>query len=128
LTRRGFLVAAGTVALGLAGVRWLIESRRRVRPGPARVEPAPRTSVPPSDDPPPAKERRRLRAHVTEYCFACGLCVLVCPEVFAMGERLAEVIVPEVPEAAEERSRQAARDCPAQAIVLEGSAAVTAPT
>ena len=60
-----------------------------------------------------------MKASVTEDCIACGLCVDTCPEVFEMGDQYAEVIVDEVPEDAEETCRQAADECPAEAIVLD---------
>ncbi len=41
-------------------------------------------------------------------CIGCGLCPTLCPAVFAMGEDgLAEVIVPEVPGAAESAALEA---------------------
>ena len=53
-------------------------------------------------------------------CTACGLCVDTCPEVFEMGEDgdVAVVIVEAVPPAAEETCRQAAVDCPTEAITI----------
>jgi ferredoxin len=60
-----------------------------------------------------------MKARVTEDCIACGLCVDTCPEVFQMGEQVAEVIVDEVPEEAEDACRQATEDCPTEAIILE---------
>jgi len=60
-----------------------------------------------------------MKVEVTEDCIACGLCVDSCPEVFEMGEEFAEVIVDEVPDESEECVRQAAEDCPTEAIVVE---------
>jgi ferredoxin len=60
-----------------------------------------------------------MKAEVTEDCIACGLCVDTCPEVFEMGDQLAEVIVDEIPEEAEESAIQAAEDCPTEAIIIE---------
>ncbi len=60
-----------------------------------------------------------MKVEVTEDCIACGLCVDACPEVFEMGEEFAEVIVDEVPGESEECVRQAAEDCPTEAIVIE---------
>jgi ferredoxin len=60
-----------------------------------------------------------MRATVTDDCIACGLCVDTCPEVFEMGDSIAEVIVDEVPEEEEEAVRQAAEDCPTEAIILD---------
>ena len=60
-----------------------------------------------------------MKVTVTDDCIACGLCVDTCPEVFEMGDQLAEVTVEEVPEEAEEACRQAVEDCPAEAIIIE---------
>jgi len=54
-----------------------------------------------------------------ETCSACGLCADTCPEVFEMGEEIAQVIVDEVPAEHEESVRQAAEDCPVEAIIIE---------
>jgi ferredoxin len=60
-----------------------------------------------------------MKVRVTEDCIACGLCVDTCPEAFDMGDEFAEVIVDEVPEEAQEACRQAAEECPVEAIVVE---------
>jgi len=60
-----------------------------------------------------------MKVKVTDDCIACGLCCDACPEVFEMGDDRAEVIVDVVPEDAEEACRQAAEDCPSEAIVIE---------
>lgn len=60
-----------------------------------------------------------MRVEVTEDCIACSRCVDACPEVFEMGDEFAEVIVDVVPEEAEESVRQAAEDCPSEAIIIE---------
>ena len=54
-----------------------------------------------------------------ELCSGCELCVETCPEVFEMGDDFAEVIVDKVPEDAQEACRQAAEDCPSEAIIIE---------
>lgn len=54
-----------------------------------------------------------------DLCTACELCTETCPEVFEMGEDLAVVKVDVVPAEAEETARQAAEDCPAEAIIIE---------
>ena len=59
-----------------------------------------------------------MKAEVTDDCIACGLCVDTCPEVFDMGEELAVVLVEEVPEAVQETCRQAADECPVEAIII----------
>jgi ferredoxin len=60
-----------------------------------------------------------MKVEVTDDCIACGLCIDTCPEVFEMGDQYAEVIVDEVPEEAEETCRQAADECPAEAILID---------
>ena len=54
-----------------------------------------------------------------EACTGCGLCEEACPEVFKLGDDIAEVIVGVVPSEAEEKAKQAAEECPVTAIVLE---------
>ena len=51
-------------------------------------------------------------------CTGCGLCADTCPEVFEMGDDIVAVIVPEVPEDAEETCREACEGCPVEALVL----------
>ena len=123
LSRRGFLIGAGVAALGLAGLRVLVERHEAPAPVPSPLpvppEPPASEAEAPAAAPEPPPARAPLRARVTARCFACGLCVQTCPEVFRLGEAAAEVIVAEVPAEAEERCRQAARDCPAEAIVLQ---------
>ena len=58
-------------------------------------------------------------ARIEDSCTACGLCVDTCPEVFAMGDDIAEVITAEVPDECEESAQQAADECPVEAIVIE---------
>jgi ferredoxin len=52
-------------------------------------------------------------------CTACGLCTDSVPQVFKMGKDVAEVINPAVPAALENAVRDAAGDCPAEAIIVE---------
>ncbi|MFH1468586.1 MAG: ferredoxin [Pseudomonadota bacterium] len=56
---------------------------------------------------------------IEEACIGCGACADICPAVFAMGERAAEVIVSELPPEAEDDARDAADGCPTEAIVVE---------
>jgi len=60
-----------------------------------------------------------MKVSVSDECIACGLCVDTCPEVFEMGDQFAEVRVDEVPEDLEEGVRQAAEDCPTEAIAID---------
>lgn len=54
-----------------------------------------------------------------ELCSGCELCVETCPEVFEMKEDVSIVKVDTVPEDAEECARQAADECPVEAISIE---------
>jgi ferredoxin len=60
-----------------------------------------------------------MKARVTEDCIACGRCIEICPDVFEMGEDLAQVKVDEVPEEFQEAAQEAADECPTSAIVIE---------
>lgn len=52
-------------------------------------------------------------------CFGCGLCVDICPVVFALNaDNLAAAVVSPVPTAAEATCREAAENCPAEAISI----------
>lgn len=52
-------------------------------------------------------------------CTGCGLCADTCPEVFEMGDDTAKVLVPQVPANAVEKCKEAAADCPVEAITIE---------
>ena len=61
-----------------------------------------------------------LKAKVDpDLCTGCELCVQTCPEVFEMEDDLAVTKVDEVPADAEETCRQAAEECPVEAIIIE---------
>ena len=60
-----------------------------------------------------------MKVTIQDTCTACGLCVDTCPDVFDMGENIAQVIVDEVPAEHEDAVQQAADECPAEAIVVE---------
>ncbi|MBN2738463.1 MAG: ferredoxin [Spirochaetales bacterium] len=52
-------------------------------------------------------------------CTGCGLCVDSVPDVFVMGDDIAEVIKAEVPEDLKEEVQEAAENCPVEAIIIE---------
>ncbi len=53
-------------------------------------------------------------------CISCGLCIEGCPEVFRWDNKgLAEAYVSTVPPDSEDAARQAAEDCPTDAIAIE---------
>ncbi len=61
-----------------------------------------------------------MRAIVdAEACTACGLCAETCPQVFRMGEEVAEVIADPVPAGSGAAAREAAEGCPVNAITIE---------
>ena len=55
-----------------------------------------------------------------ETCIGCGLCAETCPEVFEMDDDMARVKVDEVPEDLAGTCREAAENCPVEAIQIEG--------
>ena len=55
-----------------------------------------------------------------DLCTGCGVCVESAPEVFDLtDEGLAEAIVDAVPDGLAEAARQAADDCPVEAILIK---------
>lgn len=60
-----------------------------------------------------------MKVTIDDSCTACGLCVSTCPEVFAMGDTIAVVLVDEVPAEFEDATQQAADECPVEAIHVE---------
>lgn len=54
-------------------------------------------------------------------CIGCGLCVDACPEVFKMKDDKAEAKVNPVPVELEDACRDAASQCPVEAIKIEAS-------
>lgn len=60
-----------------------------------------------------------MKVRIEDSCTACGLCTETCPEVFQMGEDMAEVIADEVPPEFEDAVEQAVEDCPVEAIIIE---------
>ncbi len=60
-----------------------------------------------------------MRAKVDpDVCTGCELCVSTCPEVFEMNGDKAVAKTNPVPEEAEETCRQAADECPVEAISI----------
>ena len=53
-----------------------------------------------------------------EDCVGCGLCVDDCPDVFEMQEDVAAVKVEEVPENLVNAVKEAAENCPVDAIIV----------
>lgn len=51
-----------------------------------------------------------------DLCTACDLCVDTCPDVFEMGDDVAEVKVDQVPAGLEDDVKEAIESCPSEAI------------
>ncbi len=60
-----------------------------------------------------------MKVTIADTCVDCGLCIDICPEVFEIGDEMAEVIADPVPEALEDQVREAADQCPVEAIIVE---------
>ncbi len=54
-----------------------------------------------------------------DLCTACGLCTDDVPDVFQMGDDVAEAKVDEVPSDLESAVKDAADSCPSEAIIVE---------
>ncbi len=54
-----------------------------------------------------------------DLCTGCELCVETCPDVFEMSEDVARVKVESIPDDAQDCTRQAAEECPVEAIIIE---------
>ncbi len=54
-----------------------------------------------------------------ETCIGCGLCADTCPEVFEMNDDKARVKADEVPADVADTCREAAENCPVEAIQIE---------
>lgn len=54
-----------------------------------------------------------------ETCIGCGLCTDTCPEVFETTDDKVRVKVDEVPEDLDDTCREAAENCPVEAIEIE---------
>jgi ferredoxin len=63
-----------------------------------------------------------------DLCTGCGLCTDSVPDVFKMGDDVAQVLKADVPANLEKAVKEAAEDCPAEAIIVsEDSASNTSP-
>ncbi len=54
-----------------------------------------------------------------DLCTGCELCIDVCPEVFEMSDDVSVAKMEEVPEEHEDAVKEAADDCPSEAILVE---------
>lgn len=61
-----------------------------------------------------------MKASVTGSCIGCNLCVELCPSIFKMGdEGKAEVIADPVPDDSLGCCKDAAEQCPVEAILVD---------
>jgi ferredoxin len=61
-----------------------------------------------------------MKANVDhDLCTGCGICIDVCPDVFEMPDDLAITKVEVVPEDVEDDCREAAEQCPVDAIEVQ---------
>jgi ferredoxin len=60
-----------------------------------------------------------MKVSILDSCTACGLCCDICPEVFEMGDDIAQVIADDIEESLTTEVEQAAEDCPSGAIILD---------
>ena len=59
-----------------------------------------------------------MKALVNEECILCGICAEMCPEVFELRDESAIVILKDIPPEHEDCCREAAEDCPTEAIEI----------
>ena len=61
-----------------------------------------------------------MEAYVNEECIYCGLCADMCPDVFQLGDEIAIVTTKEIAEEHRDCCREAAEECPTEAIEISG--------
>jgi ferredoxin len=59
-----------------------------------------------------------MKVRIEDTCTTCCLCCDTCPEVFELGDEMAQLIVDEVPAEYDDAVEQAADECPVEAIVI----------
>ena len=60
-----------------------------------------------------------MNVSIQDTCTACGLCCDTCPEVFEMGDDIAEVITDEISGELSSTVQLAAEECPVAAILFD---------
>ncbi len=60
-----------------------------------------------------------MNVRIDDTCIACGVCTDLCPDVFIMGDEIAEVVANPIPPEFEDEAKEAAEDCPVDAIIIE---------
>jgi ferredoxin len=62
----------------------------------------------------------RMKVRIdADLCTGCALCTDSLPEIFTMGDDVAEVAKADVPGDQESAVQEAADDCPAEAIIID---------
>ena len=59
-----------------------------------------------------------MNIKINDECTACGICEDACPEVFELGDEKAIVKLNPVPEQFQAACREAAAECPGEAIEI----------
>ena len=54
-----------------------------------------------------------------DLCTACGVCEDIAPDIFEVGDELAELKVDVIPADQEDAVRESAENCPTEAIIIE---------
>ena len=54
-----------------------------------------------------------------DLCTGCELCIDTCPEIFEMKDDVSKPKSEDVPEELEDDVKEAAEDCPVEAIIIE---------
>ena len=62
-----------------------------------------------------------MKISIDDACTACGLCCDTCPEVFDMGDVIAEILTEDIDADLVPSVEQAAEECPVAAISLDDS-------
>jgi len=60
-----------------------------------------------------------MNVSIQDTCTACGLCCDTCPEVFDMGDDIAEVFSDNISEELKSTVQHAAEECPVAAIMID---------
>jgi len=60
-----------------------------------------------------------MEVYVNEDCIYCALCADLCPEVFQLADDRAIVALDEIPPEYEDCCREAAAECPSDAIEIK---------
>jgi ferredoxin len=60
-----------------------------------------------------------MNVSIQDTCTACGLCCDTCPEVFDMGDDIAEVFSDNISEELKPVVQHAAEECPVAAIMID---------